>query len=483
MDSSNDNKLQLQLEQLQLKVTRSLAIEQQLINSRFELDRELQRFRSIYHYGQLLGRCSDMSHFAEILAESVVDIFELESSLIWLTDDGVQLNQNAASIVDCVFSVEDCSDLKLWLENTLLTAQLPQVLRSRIGDKNHPNEKYHRLITANMVNSEGVCLGVVVGFVSAAKTELYDVDIADCEDAFGVLCHLSSTLYQNHLDNIIINNQNAQLEAKVATQARELIQQEKLASLGTLAAGIAHEINNPVGFIKSNVDVLSDYSITVIMAMNLLRDIFKHGLSIDDAKDKFLDANLVMDDLSFIPEDLTDLLKQTSTGVDRVTKIVDGLRRFSHPSSNQKMPTNINDCLEAAINVTHNKIKHLADLSREFGNVKPVAAIESELTQVFVNILINASQAMGGKFGEIIVKSWQEGDWVFALIQDNGKGIHEKHLSHLFEPFFTTKAVGEGTGLGLSISHGIIKDHGGSIEVKSKPNAGTAFTIKLPITE
>ena len=480
MDSQEITKLQEQLEQLQLKVTRSLAIEQQLINSRFQLDQELQRFRSIYHYGQLLGKCSDMEHFAEILAESVVDIFEIESSIVWFSKDGIHLNPTAAATIDCGISTDGCSGLRSWLEDHLLTAELPYILRSEKGLKKHPNDVYDRLIAANIVNSEGICLGVVVGFVSTEKKDLYEVDMNDCEDSFGVLCHLSSTLYQNHLDNITIQNQNIQLEAKIATQARELIQQEKLASLGTLAAGVAHEINNPVGFIKSNVTVLADYSTTVISAMNLLRDLFDGKISIDEAKNNYRSANLDMGDLSFIPEDLIDLLQQTTNGIERVTKIVDGLRRFSHPSNNKRSATNINDCIEAAISVTTNKIKHLANLNKSLGELQLVAAIESELTQVFVNILINASQALGGKFGEILVSSWQEDNWIYASIQDNGIGIHEKHLSQLFEPFFTTKPVGEGTGLGLSISHGIMQDHGGLISVQSSVGHGTTFTLKFP---
>src|SRR5210317_342594 len=125
MDSQEITKLQEQLEQLQLKVTRSLAIEQQLINSRFQLDQELQRFRSIYHYGQLLGKCSDMEHFAEILAESVVDIFEIESSIVWFTNDGVHLNPTAAATIDCGISTDGRSGLRSWLEDHLLTAELP----------------------------------------------------------------------------------------------------------------------------------------------------------------------------------------------------------------------------------------------------------------------------------------------------------------------------------------------------------------------
>lgn len=476
---SEIDRLKQQVEFLQKRVTRSLAVEQQLFDSRHKVDQELQRFKGISEFGERLASVWDVDHFFMIAAEAIVDIFEVESSAVWL------LHQDGTLPSAPIASAEVSDDLGLW-DGVLDWSKREELLQGNksrvlVADSDNIAQlfPFQRIIAAPLLDSNKQTVGMVVGSISQSRAQFYDVDLSVCSNSFAVFVQLVSTLYQTLVDTLVIRSQNQSLETKVAEQTRGLIQSEKMASLGTLAAGVAHEINNPVGFVKSNVNVLKDYQATVLDSLRLVGMLHERDdLSADV---KCLVDNAWQNDLDFIIEDIEPLISETLNGVDRVAKIVSGLKRFAHPSDYVKAAVNINDCLEAAIAVSYNQLKHRATLQTEFGDIPTVLGNESELAQVFVNILVNAAQAIKDKNGNIVVKTWVEDDSVFVEIGDDGVGISPKHLQHLFEPFFTTKKIGEGTGLGLSISHGIVQDHGGSIKVISQVNEGTTFRIALPV--
>ncbi len=267
------------------------------------------------------------------------------------------------------------------------------------------------------------------------------------------------------------------------TQA-QLVQTEKLASLGQLSAGIAHEINNPLGFIANNFDILSQYIESyrsLLKEMQKLKDAvvnkdIEKSLSIVEEID-CLEENVNFD---FISKDIQSLIKETRKGADRIKKIVLDLKMFSRKDEGQMELHNIEEIFEGVINIIWNEIKYKAELKKDYGGVPLVRCNAQKLGQVFINLLMNASQAIEGK-GEIFIKTFEKNKKVYIEISDTGSGINKEDIKKIFDPFFTTKEVGQGTGLGLSIGYEIIKKHNGDIRVESEVGKGTKFIIELPL--
>jgi len=266
------------------------------------------------------------------------------------------------------------------------------------------------------------------------------------------------------------------LEALEEAQAF-LVQSEKMSSIGRLAAGVAHEINNPMGFINSNVNSLkagAEALLTMITHYDGVKDSLPQGIQ---EELKAAEADL---DLEFLKDDIPEMIDETLEGCRRVLRIVADMKDFSRSGQEKIEPTDIDECIESAINVAWNQIKYKAELSRDFGDAGEIFCDSSQIAQVLVNVLVNAAQAIED-FGSIAVSSRRQGAWVVITISDDGAGIADGDLGHLFDPFFTTKPVGSGTGLGLYISHQIVTKHGGDIAVRSRPGEGTVFEIRLPV--
>ena len=258
----------------------------------------------------------------------------------------------------------------------------------------------------------------------------------------------------------------------------QVVQQEKLATIGQLAAGIAHEINNPVGFIQSNLVSLGRYIEKILEYLRRERAMAEMSMPPDDF------AALVRlwkeAKLDYVTRDITDLITESRDGIDRIKGIVQDLKSFSRKDCEQTGRVNLNDCLDSTINLVWNEIKHVADLQRQYGDIPPVAGNPQKLSQVFLNLMVNAVHAMEGSSGTLCIRTWEENGTVMVTIRDTGHGIPAETQRHIFEPFFTTKDPGRGTGLGLSIVNDIIAKHGGTIAVESTVGTGTMFTIALP---
>jgi len=266
-------------------------------------------------------------------------------------------------------------------------------------------------------------------------------------------------------------------ETMKAMQA-QIIQQEKMASIGQLAAGVAHEINNPMGFITSNLTSLGKYAErldTFIAAMQKsLYECPNHpGLEeLDQLRQKLK--------VDYIISDVNELINESLDGANRVRRIVQDLKSFSRVDQAEKSRTSLNDCLETTINIAWNELKYIATLERRFGDIPEITCNPQQLNQVFLNLLVNAAQSMEQQ-GSITVTTWSEPGQVCVSIADTGKGMPKEVQERIFEPFFTTKPAGKGTGLGLSISADIVRKHQGEISVKSEPGAGTTFIVRLPV--
>lgn len=288
-----------------------------------------------------------------------------------------------------------------------------------------------------------------------------------------------------------IENQNIELKNTLKqlenTQA-QMIQSEKMASIGQLAAGVAHEINNPTGFISSNLKTLMDYQGDIAHLIENYRQ-FITDVSSEEFGDRIPEAlkqsaqklSAIENDidLEFLLDDIDDLIGDCREGTDRIKKIVMDLKDFAHPGEDKIKSIDINKGLESTLNVVNNEIKYKATVKKELGDIPPVKGYPQQLNQVFMNILVNAAQAIEKK-GEIVVKTQQVNGHVEIKISDTGCGIPEENLHKIFDPFFTTKDVGKGTGLGMNIAYNIVKKHNGKLEADSTVGKGTTFTIKIP---
>ena len=259
----------------------------------------------------------------------------------------------------------------------------------------------------------------------------------------------------------------------------QLLQAEKMASIGQLAAGVAHEINNPIGFVNSNLGVLQNYVQTLLKLISKYEQ-YESELSTESHAEVMALKNET--DLVYLRDDVGNLLVESLGGLQRVKRIVQDLKDFSHISDSEMQWANLEDGLESTLNVVWNELKYKAEVVKDYGKLPEIECIPSQINQVFMNLLVNAAQAIT-EHGRITLRTRQEGENVCIEISDTGSGIPQEIINRIFDPFFTTKPVGTGTGLGLSITHGIVHKHGGRIEVSSQPGEGSTFSITLPIQQ
>lgn len=269
----------------------------------------------------------------------------------------------------------------------------------------------------------------------------------------------------------------------------QLLQSEKMASVGQLAAGVAHEINNPTGFVGSNLNALDDYQKDITELLKKYQELFEFlKQSPDNEKMSSTTLNRISDiihfadkiDIDYILEDFQKLINDCLEGVDRIKKIVIDLKDFAHPGEDKLKLTDINKNITSTLNVIWNEIKYHVDVKKKFGKLPMVMCYPHQLNQVFMNIIINAAQAIAEK-GEITITTKDAGQYVIIEIQDTGCGIEKEILNKIYDPFFTTKDIGKGTGLGLNVVYNIIKKHNGKINVVSEVGKGTLFTIHIPV--
>ncbi|MBI3284115.1 MAG: response regulator [Burkholderiales bacterium] len=262
---------------------------------------------------------------------------------------------------------------------------------------------------------------------------------------------------------------------------QQLLQAEKMASIGQLAAGVAHEINNPIAFVNSNLNTMHDY-MNDLLELIAVYERAESGLAQQPALLETIQTTRDKLDLPFVRSDLANLMQESLDGVQRVRRIVQDLRDFSHAGEVQRLSSDLHQGLDSTLNIVWNELKHKAKVSKEYGALPDIVCVPAQLNQVFMNLLINASHAVG-QDGVISIRTGRSESEGWIEIADNGAGIAPENMQRIFEPFFTTKPVGQGTGLGLSLSYGIIQQHGGRIEVESAVGAGTTFRIWLPITQ
>jgi two-component system NtrC family sensor kinase len=273
----------------------------------------------------------------------------------------------------------------------------------------------------------------------------------------------------------------SELNRKLEQAQGQLLQSEKMASIGQLAAGVAHEINNPVGYIASNLNTLKGYVDSLIEMVDLYA-VSEASLAANPEILKLIRSAKERIDFDFVRGDVQNLVKESLQGVERVRKIVADLKEFSHVDRAEWQVADLHAGIDSTLNIVWNELKYKAEVVKDYGALPPVECIPSQLNQVFMNLLVNAAQAIDSR-GTITIRTARQGEGVAVTIEDTGRGMSPEVQKRIFEPFFTTKPVGQGTGLGLSLSYGIVQRHHGRITVQSAPGKGSAFTVWLPLTQ
>lgn len=289
------------------------------------------------------------------------------------------------------------------------------------------------------------------------------------------------------------NNELKVLNKTLQDTQFQMIQKEKLAAIGELAAGVAHEINNPLGYLGSNLETLAKF---IIRIQTIIVE-YKDFIRIINSDEELIDDYNINDDLSSIKEkeknlnidfvinEIGEIIKDSRDGVQRVSKIVRSLQNFAKTGYEDEMISNdLNIIADEAILLLRNDLKSIANIEKEYDNISHVVCNRSEIGQVLLSILTNSLQAIKSQnreYGNIIIKTFREKNYVCCSIWDDGPGIENGILNKIFDPFFTTKEIGSATGIGLSISHEIIvKRHNGVFDVESIPGEGSKFTFKIP---
>ncbi|VVN76810.1 Adaptive-response sensory-kinase SasA [Pseudomonas fluorescens] len=299
-----------------------------------------------------------------------------------------------------------------------------------------------------------------------------------------------ASLQMHHLEHLVDQRTAQFKQASVALQREiderkqlegQLVQSEKLASLGQLAAGVAHEINNPIGFISSNLGSLDGYFQQLLSMLDAYQ---AAGQTLPPEPAAQLQKLCKELELDFLLEDIPVLIRESKEGIGRVSQIVKDLKDFSRVDTQQQWQwANLQQGIESTLNIVASELKYKADVVKEYQNLPDIECLPSQINQVIMNLVVNAAQAMGPERGVITLRTGLQGETAWIEVADNGSGIAPETLQKIFDPFFTTKPVGQGTGLGLSLSYGIVKKHGGDISVRSELGAGTTFRVLLPLRQ
>lgn len=321
---------------------------------------------------------------------------------------------------------------------------------------------YQNMEIVPILTSQGQISHLFIAIIDATTTASYSQALKQA------LCQLEGE-----------HQAQAELIRKLEQAHNQLLQAEKMASIGLLAAGVAHEINNPIGFVSSNLETLQHYCQTLLKAVDFAEQLLAHDTS-EHIKASYQQFK-IHHKLDFLLQDMPELIAESLEGTGRVMSIVKSLREFSHIDSSEWKETNLIDGMESTLRILNNEVKYKAEIHKDYQTQMPLVYCQSmQINQVFMNLILNAAQAMEQP-GAIFIRIGTEGEFARISVKDTGSGILPAHINKIFDPFFTTKAVGTGTGLGLSLSYSIIQKHQGQLSVTSQQTIGTEFVILLPL--
>lgn len=449
--------------------------------------------RALYEFGQTAAHADPLRVQQDIL-NHIVQGFDAESGSIALIVDGTDDQLEIAAGTDLppglvgsklqrgvgVFGHVVATRQALLINGRAAEAGLPLRMTE-------PRERpAHSAMCWPLIVQEEIIGALAVN--RASTRNRYTVEDLDRGQA---LASLLALVVANHRMNVERENRILELSTLNATLQRvntlledaqdQLIESEKLASIGQIAAGVAHEINNPIGFVSSNLGTLESYlqSMFALLAAYIEAD----RAAPAPLTEAMASARTLRKghDFDFLRGDIVALLGESRDGLVRVKRIVQDMKDFSRAGGEDAWEmADLNSVIESTLSIARAEIKHKARIETNFGNLPKVECLPSRLSQVFLNLLVNAGQAISAE-GKVTLSTGVEGSQAWIRVEDTGSGISDENLSRIFDPFFTTKPVGQGTGLGLSVSYSIVRKHGGRIDVASEPGRGTEFTVWIPI--
>lgn len=399
-------------------------------------------------------------------------LFEKNHSVMLLTERATAkiVDANNSASLFYGYTIEQLRQMKITDINLMAKDQLKKKLASVNKERSQIFQFQHQLANGEVRDVEVYSGAITITGKDLIYSLVHDISKRKC---------LEKKLTEERTDlknaKVELEQKNKQLKSNQVT----LIQQEKMATIGQLAAGVAHEINNPMAYITSNLRSLDKY----LSKINEFLTAQQTACSAVEDQENIAELTTLRKKLKidYLIEDGGELINESVEGAERVRDIVQSLKTFSRVDEPSRKQVDIHACLESSISVIWNEVKYKSTLIRQFGELPMIHCFPQQLGQVFINLLVNASQAIE-KDGEITVTTGSVGDNIVISIADNGCGIAEENIGKIFDPFFTTKEVGEGTGLGMSIVYEIIKNHHGTIDIDSHVGQGTTFTIKLPIS-
>jgi signal transduction histidine kinase len=502
------DELRTKCDDFQAQIIRFLKVEQDLVDARSKLDRDLSRFKSIQTYSQRVINAMSLEEFADITVESVVETFEVECSAFFIYDKARNI-----LAVQSSFGHDDEASRDCQIDNDWIYAKgffkKGKVIIEQIEPRSIPFGKtgLFKVILSPYYDEDGNLHGMLTGGVSTEKKAYYDEISEELIPSFMVFTQQMSAMFQNfeakkYLDvkvqertaqvmqqkkeieeiNLELNRQKDELQITLENlkQAQsQLVQSEKMVSLGQLVAGIAHEINNPVNFISAGVDSLS----TNLEEIRQVLEIY-HKITEGNVTEKLKEIEELKTKVEYKEaiREINKLIESIKNGTNRTTEIVRGLRTFSRLDEDILKMADIHEGLDSTLILLHNKYKNRIEILKNYGKLPLIECYPGQLNQVFMNILSNAVDAIDEK-GTITISTSISSSSIQISIKDTGQGIPENIREKIFDPFFTTKGIGKGTGLGLSISQSIIEKHKGSIDIKSKVGKGSEFIIVLPVKQ
>jgi signal transduction histidine kinase len=502
------DELKSKCDDFQAQIIRFLKVEQDLVDARSKLDRDLSRFKSIQAYSQRVLYADSIEEFAGITIESVVETFEVECSAFFVYN-----KVNNTLNIQAHFGFDDESLIQCQLDGDWISSRgflkNGKVIIEEVDPDSEPFGKagLFKVVLSPYYDEDGNFHGMLTGGVSCSKRAYYDEITDQLIPSFMVFTQQMSAMLQNYEAKRFLDMKVQERTAQVIKQKKEietineeltrqkdelqktledlkqaqtqLVQSEKMASLGQLVAGIAHEINNPVNFISAGVESLT----TNLEDIRKVIDIY-HKVNADNVSEKLKEIEVLKEKVEYKEaiREINKLIESIRNGTKRTTEIVRGLRTFSRLDEDILKTADIHEGIDSTLILLHNKYKNRIEIIKNYGEIPLVECYPGQLNQVFMNLLSNAVDAVEDK-GKITITTRLSGNNVQISIKDTGHGIPDGLKEKIFDPFFTTKGVGKGTGLGLSISQSIIEKHNGTIGYYSEPGKGTEFTIRIPVNQ
>jgi signal transduction histidine kinase len=450
---------------------------------------------ALYALGQTAASGAEPLQVQQDILEHIVSGFDAQSGSIALCVEGTEDLLEIAAGIDLppdavgsrlprgagVFGHVVATGEPLLINGDVAETGLP--LRTR----EHRDRLTHSAMCWPLRISERIIGAIAVN--RAPGQPKYSVDDLDRGQAMTSLLALVIANHRMHVERAnrivelsTLNSTMQRMNEMLEETQDQLVQSEKMASIGQIAAGVAHEINNPIGFVLSNLGTLDSYLTSLFGLLEAYIEAERAGSGQEAALDRVrvLRQNVNFD---FLRGDIVALLAESRDGILRVKHIVQDLKDFSRGGADEVWEiVNVHDALDRTLNIVRNEVKYKARIETNYGSLPDIECLPSRLHQVFLNLIVNAGQAIEAS-GTITISTGASGNEIWIRFEDTGCGIPKQHLNRIFEPFFTTKPVGQGTGLGLSVSYSIVQRHEGSIEVESEVGRGTRFTIHLPLRQ